>query len=342
MISKIPLTLIIFFINISIANAFDHSKYRNDNIDNICKNYVKYLKEENSKNADKISAPVEIFSGKDLLFRMKVRYLDKIRNLSEENIDNIRLTEKAFPWLSPKPSTISSKEILVKSQDGKKYWLPIQDVLINPLKKEIRKNQKIYIYALSIRHKINKSYHCYSSYFINEFQQVTKESLKKDNISKLYAQGQLLIKAGKVKEAEEKFKKILKLDPKHDDALSNLCLLQEKVKKNYSEALICYDDVIEMDKNAYEAFYSKANIFLTQNKPNQSLEEINNAISLMKKLKLPKNALANAYYLRAVSKIKLNDKSSIKDLEKVNKLIPNRVSKEVMENIKKKMLGLNI
>jgi hypothetical protein len=52
--------------------------------------------------------------------------------------------------------------------DGEKYWLPIQPILEKPLKKEVNKNDRIYLYCLYLNeHTLKKE--LYNTLFISEF-----------------------------------------------------------------------------------------------------------------------------------------------------------------------------
>ena len=52
--------------------------------------------------------------------------------------------------------------------DGNDYWLPIQPILEKPLKKEINKNEKIYLYCLYLNeHTLKRE--LYNTLYISEF-----------------------------------------------------------------------------------------------------------------------------------------------------------------------------
>lgn len=52
--------------------------------------------------------------------------------------------------------------------DGEKYWLPIQPILEKPLKKEVNKNERLYLYCLYLNeHTLKKE--LYNTLFISEF-----------------------------------------------------------------------------------------------------------------------------------------------------------------------------
>jgi hypothetical protein len=52
--------------------------------------------------------------------------------------------------------------------DGYEFWLPIQPILEKPLKKEINKNEKVYLYCLYLNeHTMNKE--LFNTLFISEF-----------------------------------------------------------------------------------------------------------------------------------------------------------------------------
>jgi len=99
--------------------------------------------------------------------------------------------------------------------------------------------------------------------------------------------------------------------------LSNICLIEQEREK-YNDALNCYNKVIQIDSEAYEAFFSKGNIFLRQKKPNEAIKELDRAIELFYKQKLPIKFLGNAYYLRANCKELIGNKDAVNDLKKAH------------------------
>lgn len=168
--------LIIIFLSTQHANAFDFSRYEDINIDDLCKNYEKTIKSEiNKKNPSKM--PMEIFTnGK--AYKIKLRYLGKIRPISREHYNDLISFGKALPSISPKVSEIATKEILVSSESKLEYWIPMQDALIPYLQTEIENKQEFHAYVIAIMHHINLSYKCSGTYLINEFQLVAKDDLK--------------------------------------------------------------------------------------------------------------------------------------------------------------------
>ena len=328
--------ILILLFSVQLAHSFSFEQYLDKDIDDICKEYQVYLKEELKNNLKpSINLKAHITSGKYLFIKDRVKYLGKIKNLSKEHLEDIKFFENTFSQLPHKISEISTKEVLVLSKSGKKYWMPIQDVLIEPLKKEITKNQEIYVYVVVLRHHVATPNQCRGSYLISEFQSVTKDSLQQDKIKELYSKGQSLIKENKLDEAEIIFKKILELNPANDDALSNICLIDQKREK-YNDALNCYNKVIQIDSEAYEAFFSKGIIFFRQKKPNEAIKELDKAIELFYKQKLPIEVLGDAYYLRANSKELIGDKDAVNDLKKARELNPDIVSEEKLAEFHKK------
>ncbi len=326
--------IIILFIP-RYAGAFDHSRYEDGEIDDICNNYIKLVK-DGAQNYGAKKLPMEIFTnGK--AYKMKLKFLGEVRSISNDNRSDLLSFDKALPDLPAKATEISTKEILVSAKSGKNYWMPIQDVLVSSLQAEVEKNKEFYGYVISIMHHIDNSYKCSGTYLINEFQVVTAEGLKQEKIKGLYSKGQLLMKDRKFNEAESVFNEIIKISPNHDDALSNICLIAQN-RDQFEKALECYDKVIGLDANAYEAFFSKGLILSKQQKANDSIREFDRAIVLMTEQKLPPYVLANAYYLRANSKLMIASADAINDLEKARELNPNRVSQEQIEEVRKRFV----
>ena len=107
-------------------------------------------------------------------YKFSVFYGGKIRPISKNNLEGLQFFEKTYPSLNPKLTEISKQEILIKSAKGKEYWLPIQDVLIDPLKSEIKSGEIFNIYVLNPYNAVNQDGTAFSVFLIGEFDKFIK------------------------------------------------------------------------------------------------------------------------------------------------------------------------
>jgi tetratricopeptide (TPR) repeat protein len=122
--------------------------------------------------------------------------------------------------------------------------------------------------------------------------------------------------------AKGRLEMILKQYPNNIDAKLNLCLVQSKTNF-YSNAISCYNDILKNNPNNYDALYGlamahysnsgslKTKAINTINYTTKAIENINRLTNN------PKGSLAmlyyNAYFLRGLAKVDINDKTAIDD-----------------------------
>lgn len=274
------------------------------------------------------------------VYMVKVQYTGKTRELSEDSkkilgsypafkADNIKPGDNVKMGIPPW-AEMFKEEILV--EDGKStFWLPIQAQVLPFMHKELVEGDNVALYVAYVG--INNQR---PVFLVNEFQKITQADLEKDKIQELYKQGQSLIRSKEYDKASEVFNKILQANPGHYDALSNICLIMQ-LKKQNDAAVKCYDKVIIMNSGAYEAFYSKGIIFSEQKKYTDAIKEFDKAINIVSEMNATSSGKANMYYMRAASKLELNLKDAVVDLEKAREFNPDLISLEQIENVKKKL-----
>ncbi|MHC1776386.1 MAG: hypothetical protein AB9834_13360 [Lentimicrobium sp.] len=103
-------------------------------------------------------------------YRFQAIYKGEKRKISE----NVLLSMKRVYKNLGNPEYLSTfdniKNEYLFAIDGDEYWLPIQPILEKPLKKEINKNEQVYLYCLFLNeHTIKKE--LYNTLFISEFKQ---------------------------------------------------------------------------------------------------------------------------------------------------------------------------
>ena len=97
--------------------------------------------------------------------RVTVRYLGKKRNLkAQRGIFIFDMWGKAFGKDREMLARTFQKEIQVE-ENGRTYWLPIQNVLLDPLEKEVGKNGTLELWIVYIG-AIEKDF----VFLVNEFQ----------------------------------------------------------------------------------------------------------------------------------------------------------------------------
>jgi tetratricopeptide (TPR) repeat protein len=94
---------------------------------------------------------------------------------------------------------------------------------------------------------------------------------------KLYAQAVKKHQEGKLEEAKNLYKKVVKIDPRNVEALNNLGVVYMK-NKVYKWAIIRLNDALKVQYNYPDAHYNLACIYAQQNDTNQSLSYLKNAI----------------------------------------------------------------
>jgi len=93
----------------------------------------------------------------------------------------------------------------------------------------------------------------------------------------LYAQALKKQREGKIEEAKDLYKKVVKIDPHNIQALNNLGVIYMK-KKTYKWAIIRLNDALKIKYNYSDAHYNLACIYAQKNDVSQSLFYLKNAI----------------------------------------------------------------
>jgi len=147
-IRLITLLIVVFFSQIISAEGWDD--YKNNTISKMLQNH-----ENANEGLDYLFMP-------GLPFKTKVRYLASTRNISDERIDFISKWVKTH-GLSQKLLKSYSKEILFE-ENNVKIWLPIQDVLIPYLRREVPVEEEVVLFVVLAGAKKNDWV-----FLINEF-----------------------------------------------------------------------------------------------------------------------------------------------------------------------------
>lgn len=156
--------LVIIFICTFISNSFpfDYEAYTPTTIAKIINNYSNEI--QASCKLDNVPFEKLAFAPHmGTRYRITVKYLGEVRQNTKD--DN----EKVFLWCKGYKVDyykLYNHSILIQ-ENNKKYWFPIQDILVPYLQKEINKNQDMMIYALFVGY-IKKEY----VFLINEFRKI--------------------------------------------------------------------------------------------------------------------------------------------------------------------------
>ncbi len=144
--------------------AFENGKYIPSDIDATVLNNTKSL-------SDIMPKPLKGKMNQPAFYKYKfsVIYEGETRSISQDNLEGLKFFEKTYKDLNPKLSEISQHEVLIKSAKGVKYWLPIQDILIEPFKNEVKKGQVFDVYVLNPYNSLNVDGSGFSVFLISDF-----------------------------------------------------------------------------------------------------------------------------------------------------------------------------
>jgi hypothetical protein len=143
-----PIILLIFFSPLSLLA--DWEDYKPNKISQMITLYTEFKKDLN------------YFYTPGVPFTTTVTYLGEIRKIIPERSNYIEMWVKTYN-MDPGSAKLFDQEILIE-EDGKKYWLPIQYVLIPYLKKEVNVNENVILYIRLVG-AINNDW----VFFVNEF-----------------------------------------------------------------------------------------------------------------------------------------------------------------------------
>jgi tetratricopeptide (TPR) repeat protein len=97
------------------------------------------------------------------------------------------------------------------------------------------------------------------------------------DLESLYKQALQKQREGKLKEAKELYKEVIKKEPRHIQALNNLGVVYLKLKR-YKWAIIRFNDALDIQHNYVDAYYNLACLYAQKNDTKQSLFYLKNAI----------------------------------------------------------------
>ena len=101
-------------------------------------------------------------------YRFQATFKGEKRPIPEEILQSMKRVYKAVGQPEYLSTFDKIKHEYLFEIDGNEYWFPIQPILEKPLKKEINKNEKVYLYCLFLNeHTIKKE--LYNTLFISEF-----------------------------------------------------------------------------------------------------------------------------------------------------------------------------
>jgi len=119
--------------------------------------HAKYL---SNRKVPKGAVAINLYSKGDP-FRSTVLFLGKVRNIKPDRRSLIEMWGKSSGVDTAKGNF--KKEIQVR-ENGKTYWLPIQEILVAHLKREVKKNGEVMLFMVYIG-TTGKS----SVFLVNEF-----------------------------------------------------------------------------------------------------------------------------------------------------------------------------
>lgn len=232
------------------------------------------------------------------------------------------------------------------STRGKTYFITTQKAVNDSMEKNLKLGEKIKVYMLNLGQFSNNI----PVFIITGYEKAPTISqavqdeiyfrqyfpvLKEDIFNRRYDK------------AKGNIEMLLKKYPNNIDLRLNLCLIFNQTNF-FDKSISCYKDVLKIDPKNYDAYYGISTAYYNSASSNQKstatliIENTTKAIDIIESLTAkPIGSLAmikfNCYYLRAMAKITLNDKSAINDLEEVNKNHPTLVSSQAIDLFKEQM-----
>ena len=107
----------------------------------ITQKHAKYL---SKRKAPKGAVATNLHSKGDP-FRSTVLYLGKVRNIKLDRRSMIKMWGKSSKLNTAKLAKDYKKEIKVR-ENGKTYWIPIQEILVIHLKRDVKKNGEVMLF----------------------------------------------------------------------------------------------------------------------------------------------------------------------------------------------------
>lgn len=100
-------------------------------------------------------------------YKIKAKYLSKFRSIDPELLNSMKNVFKLFVGNPNQLNETVKNEVLFEIE-GKEVWLPIQSILEDALKEEVRKGEKITLYCLFLNEH-NSAKVLRNTFFISEF-----------------------------------------------------------------------------------------------------------------------------------------------------------------------------
>ncbi len=142
---RVTLLIGILFIGLTGTTWADWNNYKPAKLTD---SIAKYALEFKDTDIPKDTVKVDLHPGDPL--RVTVRYLGKTRDLNKQRGTLIfDMWGKAFGKDREMLARTFQKEIQIQ-ENNKTYWLPIQNVLLDPLEKEVGKNGTLELWILFI------------------------------------------------------------------------------------------------------------------------------------------------------------------------------------------------
>ena len=211
-----------------------------------------------------------------------IEQLNEILEHQPNNIDSLSMLLGVYIKLNKSKESLNINKKLLEIEPNNKLYLEQRAKIF-----KFTNNEKAYIEALENLHKLHPSIQ--TARLISNLYMSDDDEYKSDNViqsflendknySELY-KGIRHVKAGRLKLAEETYKKILKNDKSNIDALRLLGLLAFKTK-NYGIAENLFIKCLTLNPSFALAWDNLAKLYRVQNKLSKSIPAFENLIKL--------------------------------------------------------------
>ena len=231
------------------------------------------------------------------------------------------------------------------SSKGKTFYIITQRALGELMEKDIRNGESIKIYYWNLgQYQGNDPILVIVGY---EKGKITKQ-IETDIFFREYLpylKNDIL--NGKYDKAKGNIEMLLKQYPNNMDLKLSLCLIYKETNF-YAKSIACYSDLIKQDSQNYDAYYGLASALykdpskVLKDKARTIMTNATKALDIIESM--PDNNAGSlalikykSYFLRAMAKIALGDKSAINDLEKINQEQPVIISNESLKLYKQQL-----
>lgn len=281
------------------------------------------------------SRRVDIYQKPFLLTWFKMSHLDKTF-LSDDTAETI-LADQNFDLFYT---------ATMYSYKGKTYYLTTQKAVSDAMQRELRNSETVKVYIWNLGQ--------YSSdipvFLIVGYERTS--IISKDIQDQIFFQRYTPILRSDIfnrrfDKAKGSIDLLLKQYPGSLDLKLNQCLILNETNF-FDSSISCYREALKVDPKNYDAYYGISMAYYnnsklsTKVKAQNILENTSKAIELIQSLTAkPSGSLSiimyNCYYLRAMAKLDLGDKTAIQDLMIVNQSEPALVSTDSIEIFKKRL-----